>query len=942
MSTVLRAILILFTYVLPIVFSLKEEDIYSKITKPFRENHVTTEISSEDCKRDVSDDFKLKTEEFSFKYDRTHTIAMTWCSENDGCLLLATMEEHRSLFGMAQIVKKSTVYRSLDYGKTFENITSSVGHISLRQKNGLQRSQFNNKFFILNGLSLNGSNTFAVTTDGGENWHTVLAPFELKHSILFNPKKTNYVAAISIDGILYYSSDCGLKWEAICNTDIHKAQWSSDGERLIFSVSPLTLTFSLLFGKIPTYSLHYYDMTTKSCESLKDMVYSYGIIDNYVFAAIPMGGGSNLRKVQRTKESEVNWMDVELPLLSPTRFYTVLENLHNVIFMHVDNEESTNEGTLYVGDQNSIIFSLSLEKHHMYGDGYSDFTQIKSMTGVFITTQIQSSGKLHSIITYDRGASWHRINAPKILCNELKIDDDNCFLQISRGSDSQSIISHKSAIGIIFILATISSHHNEEARDTFVSNDGGYTWQRSLNGVYNIIIADSGSLIIATRNVHYIYFSMDEGECWQKVQFVNEKYNRSQYLLTETMIHPILNNFHAITWAYNVPTQEWRLLVVNFQQLLKRKCTTNDYVEWKAHEKYGSLIGKTDSCVLGQNIVYQRLKVGSWCINNNNFISKSNVIPCKCTMSDYECDFGFVRADNHISKNQLDNPCKLSMGFTPSKIVCKEIEQMKTHKTTGYRKISGDVCIQNDEQNDLKKFGEFKSTKLLIKECKEAKHWSKDGETTTTKSVSLETTINSLKPSEKLSTIKTSTKKPSPNGNDGQIVEKDKKSTNSSTTRKKKHSNSFYILWTMFIMFVLCSVFVLYRKKVHVSFMNDVRRYPSTATGINYVVRKHLRNLIHSRRGSTSIDRRGYIQVPPSDSEMEEQTQCLIDQPESMNDEPKTEKNISKFPSITDTFSINDDEELLIPDGGKEMKKTKNNLNDWLAVPKNQKKNDKI
>ena len=56
-----------------------------------------------------------------------------------------------------------------------------------------------------------------------------------------------------------------------------------------------------------------------------------------------------------------------------------------------------------------------------------------------------------------------------------------------------------------------------------------------------------------------------------------------------------------------------------------------------SHDRY------TEDCQLGEQRTYQRLKKESVCYNGREYVPSQNAKPCKCTLWDFKCDFGYKR-----------------------------------------------------------------------------------------------------------------------------------------------------------------------------------------------------------------------------------------------------------------------------------------------------------
>lgn len=73
----------------------------------------------------------------------------------------------------------------------------------------------------------------------------------------------------------------------------------------------------------------------------------------------------------------------------------------------------TGHGVLYVSDITGSIFTESLNQH-LYPNHapVTDFYRIASMRGTYLATRLNPDRTLHTVITHNRGASWHALGAP--------------------------------------------------------------------------------------------------------------------------------------------------------------------------------------------------------------------------------------------------------------------------------------------------------------------------------------------------------------------------------------------------------------------------------------------------------------------------------------------------------------------------------------------------
>ena len=70
-------------------------------------------------------------------------------------------------------------------------------------------------------------------------------------------------------------------------------------------------------------------------------------------------------------------------------------------------------GVLYTSGSDGVVYSESLLRHLYPNFGViHDFYKVQSMRGVYITSQMSDDNSIHSMITFNRGATWQKIPRP--------------------------------------------------------------------------------------------------------------------------------------------------------------------------------------------------------------------------------------------------------------------------------------------------------------------------------------------------------------------------------------------------------------------------------------------------------------------------------------------------------------------------------------------------
>jgi sortilin len=265
----------------------------------------------------------------------------------------------------------------------------------------------------------------------------------------------------------------------------------------------------------------------------------------------------------------------------------------DLVYIHVDNNDTRGDGTLFTSDSDGRVFSQSLRNHFYPSiEITSDFYKVKSMRGTYIVSQLNADRSIRSLITFNRGAEWKQIKKPENEPCHNK-EKSECYLQITgklslRNNIKSSLpLSSESALGIVLVHGHLASSLKTSRSDVYISSDGGYNWIKALNGPHEYVIADHGGLLVALgENKKFIKFSTDEGRCWHEHQFTTDDIH-----ITGLLTEPGNKAMTVLIWGYNVSNSEWVIHVVDLSQLLDRECSSADYEEWYAHSEMTHSLG---------------------------------------------------------------------------------------------------------------------------------------------------------------------------------------------------------------------------------------------------------------------------------------------------------------------------------------------------------------
>ena len=157
-------------------------------------------------------------------------------------------------------------------------------------------------------------------------------------------------------------------------------------------------------------------------------------------------------------------------------------------------------------------------------------------------SEVQDNVKTY--ITHNKGGSWELLRAPTTTSKGKPIEcftEDGCSLHLeiySHKGELAPVYSTASSVGIVLGTGNLGKRltANDQAKNLYISRDGGLTWRSVKPGVYIYEIGDHGSIIvIAKKNTptKEIEYSHDEGQTWEKLQI-----SESEIFITNVIIEP--------------------------------------------------------------------------------------------------------------------------------------------------------------------------------------------------------------------------------------------------------------------------------------------------------------------------------------------------------------------------------------------------------------------
>uniref|UniRef100_A0A8C2E0U7 Si:dkey-159a18.1 n=1 Tax=Cyprinus carpio TaxID=7962 RepID=A0A8C2E0U7_CYPCA len=551
-------------------------------------------------------------------------------------------------------------FHSEDYGKSFHDVSHAINNTFIKRDFGISAGPGNPQQVILTAnlpFTESPGGVIFTSMDAGVTFRSVQLPFHPAQAIQFHYQDPKYLVVISID----VSKD--LRGELI----LRRTQ-----------------------------------DVGKSFTTIAKNIFSFGYIGGFLFTSVMEKLGSP-RVIYVSSDQGDHFRKAQLPSATTEQFYSVLDGDEDMIFMHVDNPGDTYFGTIYTSDDRGILYSKSLERHLFGGEGKSDFTNVTSLRGVYLTNILEEDGRIRSVITFDRGGRWRFLKKPEnVNCPETS---NKCNLHIHgehshfSGITPMLPLSEPTAIGLVIAHGSVGDSISAARPDVYVSGDGGYTWWGTLRGPHHYSILDSGGLIVAVeahgdRQISSIKFSTDEGQCWKVFNFTDHP-----IFLAGLASEPDTKTMNISIFGYRPDDDDqpmWVAVTIDFEHLLTKECGEEDYVHWMAHTDYDS-DPETDGCLLGYKETFRRLKKLSACRNGRGYVVSRQQRPCPCTREDYMCEFGFYRHEN-------TSECILQPNFlNQTQDICLNGD-LEDLQNTGYRKIPGDKCeggVRPPKQEDV-------------------------------------------------------------------------------------------------------------------------------------------------------------------------------------------------------------------------------------------------
>ncbi|KAL9078519.1 MAG: hypothetical protein Q9157_002575, partial [Trypethelium eluteriae] len=395
--------------------------------------------------------------------------------------------------------------------------------------------------------------------DRGVNLHSFEAPdvpnLERVEYLRFHPEERDWL-------IWTGAKNCQYGFGEDCHTIAHVSQKNGDEwktllpfvRKCVFATSEIRRDSEQL-----VYCEQYQDENTDGSLQLvssKDWfahknvtftdVVEFATMSEYIIVATRDKDEKSLRV-----DASINGKDfanAQFPLnfqVAHQQAYTVLDSSTHAVFLHVtvNNIKHREYGTILKSNSNGTSYVTSISAVSRNTQGYVDFEKMRGLEGVAIVNVVANvkdtddgeNKQLRTKITHNDGADWTYLTPPEEDSEGKPYEDckqgdkEGCSLHLhgyTERKDPRRAYSSPSAAGIMIGIGNVGDQLTSRSKgNTFITTDGGVKWREVMKGAFMWEYGDSGSIIVLVAEeepTNIIYYTLDQGESWQKYKFSDE------------------------------------------------------------------------------------------------------------------------------------------------------------------------------------------------------------------------------------------------------------------------------------------------------------------------------------------------------------------------------------------------------------------------------------